>query len=122
MDSLSDTKVSLKFLKQFDVVILSETLITPAQKKMITTYVKEGGNLISFRPDKNLSDMFGIKDAGGSISEGYLEASKGCEQAKGITSESMQFHGIADKYTLKEVAGLHHSLAMPIQIQVYLLS
>jgi len=101
MDSLSDAKVSLKFLKQFDVVILSETLVTPSQKEMITTYVKEGGNLISFRPDKKLSDIFGIKDAGGVISEGYIALDKNSEQAKKLTSETMQFHGLADKYSLK---------------------
>jgi len=110
MDSLSDTKVSLKYLKQFDVVILPETSITPSQKEMISTFVKEGGNLISFRPDKKLSDIFGIKDAGGTISEGYLEVDFGSEQAKILTSESMQFHGIADKYTLnggKRIASLY---------------
>ena len=101
MDSLSDAKISSQYLKQFDIIILPETSLTASQKELITSYVKEGGNLISFRPDKQLSDIFGIRDVGGTIGEGYIAVDKNCEQAKKITAESMQFHGTADKYSLK---------------------
>lgn len=110
LDSLSDAKISLNYLKQFDVVILPETSVTPSQKEMFTTFVKEGGNLISFRPDKKLGDIFGIKDADGTIGEGYIAVNKNSEQANKITSETMQFHGTADKYTLlkgKMIASLY---------------
>ncbi len=100
LDSMSDPSVNLKYLKQFDVVILSQTSVTPAQKEMMASYVKDGGNLIAFRPDKKLSDIFGINDAGGTISEGYIAVNKNSVEAKKITPESMQFHGTADKYKL----------------------
>lgn len=99
-DSMINPNVSLNYLKQFDVVILAETVITQSQKEMITSFVKGGGNLISFRPDKKLSEIFGIKDANGTISEGYLAVNKNSAAAKNITIETMQFHGTADKYAL----------------------
>lgn len=100
LDSISDPSVNLKYLKQFDIVILSQTTVTQAQKEMIVSYVKDGGNLIAFRPDKKLSDIFGIQDAGGTISEGYIAVNKNSEEAKKITPETMQFHGAADNYKL----------------------
>jgi hypothetical protein len=100
IDSLTNPDVSLNYLKQFDIVILTETEITPSQKEMFASFVKGGGNLISFRPDKKLSEIFGIKDVGGTISEGYIGLNKNSIEAKKITQETMQFHGIADIYKL----------------------
>ena len=102
IDSLSDQNVSLQFLKRFDVVILAQNSISQKQKEMLATFVKDGGNLIAFRPDKKLSDVFGIKDAGGTVSEGYIAVDNKTGEARKITSETMQFHGTADKYTLNK--------------------
>jgi hypothetical protein len=110
MDSLTNPDVSLNYLKQFDVVILAETDVTSSQKEMFTSFVKQGGNLIAFRPDKKLSEIFGIKDGGGTIIEGYINVNKNSVEAKKITTETMQFHGIADKYRLvggKMIASLY---------------
>jgi hypothetical protein len=62
IDSLTDKKVTLSYLNRFDVVILSETNVTQYDKVMLSYYVKAGGNLIAFRPDKQLSEIFGIID------------------------------------------------------------
>src|SRR5882762_6194821 len=57
---LADTKVTLRYLKSFDIVILAETVLTQRQKDMLGRYVNEGGSLIAFKPDKKLNDVFGI--------------------------------------------------------------
>ena len=55
VESPGNAKVTLKFLKEFDVVILTEALLTAAEKEKFERYVYDGGNLIAFRPDKKLS-------------------------------------------------------------------
>ena len=40
---------------------------------MLSDYVKNGGNLIAFRPDKQLSDLFGLIQTNTSINEGYIK-------------------------------------------------
>jgi hypothetical protein len=110
MDSLNNPEVTLNYLKQFDVVILTETSISPPQKELFTSFVKSGGNLISFRPDKKLSEIFGIIDTGGRIDEGYICVNNKCIEAKKITAETMQIHGTSDKYALtkgKLIASLY---------------
>ena len=101
IDSLTDAKVTLKYLKKFDVIILTEVSLTVAQKEMFARYVKDGGNLIAFKPDKKLSDVFGIVDEGGIIDEAYILIDTNTEIGKGITSQTLKFHGTADKYNLK---------------------
>jgi hypothetical protein len=110
IDSLTDTKINLAYLNRFDVVILSETAVTKPQKEMFSNYVKAGGNLIAFRPDKQLGHIFGIIDVNGSITEGYLKIDVSGDIGKGLVSETIQFHGISDTYRLsgaEEIAGLY---------------
>jgi hypothetical protein len=101
IESPWNAKVTLQYLKEFDVVILAEALLTAAQKEKFERYVYDGGNLIAFRPDKKLGDVFGIVNTGGTIAEGYIAIMINEAPGKGITSESLQFHGEADKYSLK---------------------
>ena len=110
--SLADTKVTLKYLKKFDVIILAEVSLTTAKKEMFARYVYDGGNLIAFKPDKKLGDVFGIVSIGGTVDEGYILISTNEEICKGITSQSLQFHGEADKYDLKggkKIAALYQN-------------
>ncbi len=107
-DSFSE-KITVTYLKNFDVVILTEFALTGRQSKILTRYVKEGGSLIAFRPDKKLSDVFGIRGKGGTVSDGYIAVNTSDETGKGIRAETLQFHGDADRYDLKggrEIAGL----------------
>lgn len=101
MDLVTDAKITLKYLNKFDVVILTEISLTSSQNEMFARYVKDGGNLIAFKPSKKLCDVFGIVDQGGTISEGYISIISNEEMCKGLVFESLQFHGEADKYQLK---------------------
>lgn len=100
IDSLSDSKVSLTYLKQFNIVIVAETLVSNSNKKLLTEYVKSGGNLIAFRPDKKLRGLFGISETKDTIDQGYIAFDVKQEECNGISSKKMQFHGTADKYSL----------------------
>ncbi|WP_318346926.1 Rossmann-fold NAD(P)-binding domain-containing protein [Aquipluma nitroreducens] len=99
-DKLSDAKVTLDYLSGFYIVILTEMPLTEQHVEMLDTYVKKGGNLLAFRPDKRISNIFGMTDMGASVSEGYIAIDLNSALGKGITNESIQFHGTADKYEL----------------------
>ena len=100
IDSVTDKKLNLAFLNRFDIVILTETDISKSQKAMFSDYVKAGGNLIAFRPEKQLDEIFGIKSENGSIKEGYLKIDVSGGIGKGLVSETIQFHGKSDTYKL----------------------
>lgn len=100
MEPLND-KMTIRYLKKYDVVILAESSLTANQLRTLSRYVKGGGNLIAFKPDKKLSEVFGIEDANGDIAEAYVAIDTTNGVGRGITAETMQFHGKADKYNLK---------------------
>jgi len=108
-DSLADVNISLRYLKQFDIVILGKTVLTQTQKTMFLEYVEEGGGLIAFIPDNKLCGLFGIENTTGTVNEGYIAVDPNAEQGIGISTNRVQFHGIANRHTLhggKEIATL----------------
>ena len=103
-------ELSLSYLKRFDLVILTEVELTNQQKGIFLSYVKEGGNLIAFRPDKKLITVFGIKENKDTLAEGYISIDIFSEPGKGLIKEALQFHGTADLYQLdggKKIASLY---------------
>jgi hypothetical protein len=52
------------------------------------------------RPDAQLDGLLGIAPASGSVLDGYVGVNTAQEAAAGITSQTMQFHGTADRYNL----------------------
>ena len=108
--SRTDKRVSLGYLKKFNIIILAENSLTAKLHSMLTSYVREGGNLIAFRPDKKLSHVFGVDDTTGTINDGYIAINTNEDIGKGLIPESLQFHGEADMYNLKggkKLAALH---------------
>ena len=47
----------------------------------------------------------GLAPAAGTVSEGYIDVDTSAAPGAGITGETMQFHGAADRYTLTAGAG-----------------
>jgi hypothetical protein len=107
-DSLSGARVTEKYLKGYDLVILAETSVEASGQEILSEYVKDGGNLIAFRPDKKLSALFGVSDAKGKVSEGYLAVDANSEPGRGITTETLQFHGEADQYHISGGRAIAH--------------
>lgn len=84
-------------LWRYNVVILTETKLTLEQADMFKTFAAGGGSLIAFKPDKKLAPLFGIEYMDSFVSEGYILVDTRTEIGRGITRETMQFHGEADK-------------------------
>ncbi len=83
------------------MVVLGNVATTTAQASTLTTWVNGGGNLIAMRPNANLSSLLGLTAAaGGAVSEGYLKVNPATAPGAGIVSDTIQFHGSADRYTL----------------------
>jgi hypothetical protein len=93
------TFLSPALLLQFDVVVLGNTPLTPAQVSALSTWVDAGGNLVAMRPDKQLAGLLGLTDAGSTLANAYLQVDPSGPGA-GIVGSTIQFHGTADRYTL----------------------
>ncbi len=94
------TFVSPALLAGFDVVVLGDLPLTPGQVTTLTNWVNGGGNLIVMRPDKQLASLLGLTDAGTTLANAYLQVNTATEPGAGIAGSTMQFHGVADRYTL----------------------
>jgi WD40 repeat protein len=99
--------VSAATLNAYDVVILAPTAaLTGTQVTMFSNWVNAGGNLIAMRPSSTLASLLGITAAGSTLSEGYLLVNTSSPPGKGIVNQVIQFHGIADRYTLSGASSL----------------
>ncbi|GAA0485334.1 hypothetical protein Ade02nite_08800 [Paractinoplanes deccanensis] len=92
--------VTATTLGQYDVVLLGQTPLTAAQVAMFTAWVDGGGNLIAMRPDKQLAGLLGLTATTGTLAEGYLRVDTTAPPGTGITDQTLQYHGTADRYTL----------------------
>ena len=88
--------LSASTLAAYDVVVLAETGLSAAQAGVLDTWVRSGGNLIAMRPDGMLAGLLGLGADGGDLANGYLQVAPD----RGVTAETMQFHGVADRWTV----------------------
>ncbi|HYW87424.1 MAG TPA: fibronectin type III domain-containing protein, partial [Chloroflexota bacterium] len=101
------SNVTAAYLANFPMVILPRTAtLTSAQVTMYSNYVSAGGTLLALRPDPQLASVFGLTAAAGTTSDGYLLVNSTNPVSAGITNQTLQFHGIADQYTLSGATSL----------------
>ncbi|MBD3926872.1 DUF4082 domain-containing protein, partial [Nocardioides cavernae] len=93
-------------LASYAVVVLGDVAITDAQVTALTDWVNAGGNLIAMRPDSRLYGLAGITAQAGTVADGYLAVNPAAEPGAGITTDTMQFHGTASRYTLNGAASV----------------
>ncbi|MSN27148.1 MAG: DUF4082 domain-containing protein [Geobacter sp.] len=98
--------ISPALLSSYDVVILGEMPMTDSQVAIFSDWVVSGGKLIAMRPDKKLAGLLGLSDKSSTLSNGYLLVDTTGGAGFGIVSQSMQFHGVADRYTLSGASSL----------------
>ncbi len=87
-------------LSGFDVVVLGDTALSPAQVTTLTGWVEGGGNLIAMRPDKQLAGLLGLTSTTTTRSNAYVKVDTTVPPGGGITGSTIQYHGTADNYTL----------------------
>jgi FlgD Ig-like domain len=89
--------LSPQLLASHGVVVLGPTDLSGAQVATLTTWVQGGGDLIAMRPSTSLAPLLGLSYAGGApISDRSITVNG----LSGVTTDSMQFHGSADRYSL----------------------
>jgi hypothetical protein len=89
--------LSASLLSGYDAVLLAQTTLSQAQVDVLTTWVNNGGNLVAMRPASNLAGLLGLGADAGDLSNAYVKVAAGAPPGAGITSESVQFHGTADR-------------------------
>ena len=115
-DTADISTVNSSVLNNYDVVLLGQVALTSGQVTLLTNWVNGGGNLIAFRPDKQLASLMGISDTGTTLSNGYVLVNGAAAPGAGIVTQTMQFHGTADLYSLNgafAVATLYSTASIP---------
>ena len=95
-------------LASYGVVVAAEMDLIAAEEQALRDYVKGGGVLVAMRPDAGLADLFGIR-AIGTRPERLVQhfgIDARAPLAKGITEQSLQYHGEATDYALDAAAAL----------------
>jgi hypothetical protein len=87
-------------LAVYDVVILPSISLNATQVSVLTTWVNGGGQLIAMRPDAHLASLLGLTASSGTLTNAYLGVNTSVAPGAGIVSQTMQFHGVADFYTV----------------------
>jgi hypothetical protein len=109
--------VTAGVLAGYDVAVLGNVDVTPAQASMLSGWVAGGGNLVAMSPDPDLNGLLGISPAGGgALDDAYFAVNTTRAPGAGITAATMQYHGSADRYTLSgatSVATLYSGAATP---------
>jgi hypothetical protein len=87
-------------LSRHQVVVLAQTGVTAAQAAALTAWVEAGGNLIAMRPDPRLAGLLGLGADTGDLAEGYIGIDTASAPGAGLTGQTMQYHGTADRWSL----------------------
>ncbi len=90
--------VSPDTLAAHDVVVLDKMPLSSAQVSMFGNWVNGGGNLIAMAPDAQLAGLLGITPVGTTLSNGYLLIDTSASPGQGLVDQTIQFHGVADRY------------------------
>jgi hypothetical protein len=109
-------ELSESMLSGYSVAILAPASLSAAQASSLAAWVQGGGNLIAMRPGAALAGLLGLGSDSGDLDNGYLRVDTASAPGAGITGDTMQFHGRADRWTLAgatAVADLYAGPTMP---------
>ncbi len=91
--------VNAGMLASYDVAILGELTPTDDEVAALTSWVDGGGNLIAMRPDQKLGSLLGLGGATTTLGNAYLKVDTSASPGAGIVGETIQYHGLADRWT-----------------------
>ena len=92
--------VTAAVLASYDVVVLGEMTLSVLQVTMFTDWVTAGGELIAMRPDSQFAGLLGLNAPAGTRQNAYLLINTAASPGQGLVNQTIQYHGIADNYTL----------------------
>jgi len=98
--TLDASLLSPTVLGNFDVVLLGDMTLTPTQASTLSTWVNGGGKLIAMHPDAQLAGLLGLSSGGSALANAYLKVDTSSGPGVGITGQTIQYHGSADRYAL----------------------
>jgi hypothetical protein len=98
--------VSSGVLSSYDAVVLAEMSLNATQVDMLNAWVNAGGDLVAMRPDSKLANLLGIQPAGTTRTSEYLAVDTSASPGEGIVSDTIQFKGTGDNYTLDGATGV----------------
>ena len=98
--TLDASLLSSTVLSNFDIALLGDTALNASQVTTLTNWVNGGGKLIAMHPDKQLAGLLGLTALGTTRSNAYLQVNTASGPGVGITGQTIQYHGSADRYTL----------------------
>jgi hypothetical protein len=104
--TLDTSLLSSTVLSSFDVVVVGDMSLSTNQVTVLTNWVNAGGKLIAMSPDKKLTTLLGITALNSTLSNAYLKVDTSSGPGVGITDQTIQYHGSADKYTLNGATAL----------------
>jgi len=88
------------------VVVLGHMALSPEQVAQLSDFVTAGGQLIAIRPDPQLAPLLGLAGPVGTLENAYLQIDTGQAPGTGLVSQTLQFHGAADRFTLDGATAL----------------
>jgi hypothetical protein len=96
-------------LQRYDLAVVGEVPLSEPQARVLSDWVRGGGNLIAMRPDSQVAEMFGLRAAGGAAEEGplhdaYLAIQSNTSAGAGLIHKPIQFHGAADRYVCNGIS------------------
>ncbi|MBY0401943.1 DUF4082 domain-containing protein, partial [Myxococcota bacterium] len=109
LNSFTATDVSAMdapLLAAHRVVILGYMALSAAQVALLGDFVAAGGQLIAIRPDPQLAPLLGLAGPAGTLSDAYLQIDTLQAPGTGLVSQTLQFHGTADRFTLAGATAL----------------
>src|SRR5204863_1301694 len=93
-------EVTANVLKKYEVVIVGNITLSASKVTLLTDWTNAGGTLIALRPDVKLAGLLGLTSVQGSLSDKYLLVNTAAGPGAGIVNQTIQYHGLADRYTL----------------------
>ena len=121
-DMVEISGINGSLLSQYQVVILGKGSLTSGQASNLSTYVNNGGRLIAMQPDTQINGLFGLITVSGQQVNGYLKIENsavinGQTPGFGLTDQTLQNHGQADRYSTAvgavELAELYSDAVTP---------
>jgi len=87
-------------LSDYAAVILTRCVLTRDQVERLVDFVKEGGNLVCFRPCIRLGEALGLGPEFSAQKGGYVRLDLSHPACEGLCAEPLQNHGLADHWRL----------------------